>query len=634
MSHAIGDREALEALAAGLPARWRNNLVSRLEQKVGGYPKGARIALGKAAFEAKDEIYAAVRTLAAVRVPLDAQDADICARADALADWCVSLGALVAPVRPAVVTFHDSTARRDRLGMTLRQASGDLCGPPAFWPRLAEKMGQVAADQGIAPPGERRGARSACARMMCPLWWRSALRKHHARSVEGTAIALGLVNKKVDIYVSRESLARRQQQNKRNADTLARTVATNEHGQEFTLAELAAKGTANKKIRRNELMTRIAGFEKIARDLGHAGSFITITCPSRMHRWRTVNGGTHVIENPKYDGTTPREAQAYLSALWARARAKLARQKIRLYGFRIAEPQQDATPHWHCLFFHAQEHAETVADVIKHYALQDSPDERGAHARRVDVKAIDWNKGSAAGYIAKYVAKNIDGHALETDLTGEPILTVPARVEAWAATWGIRQFQQVGGPPVTVWREMRRVASLAADAPAHLIAAHLACNRDKTEGRERAADWAAYVEAQGGVYCGRKYAIRLAHEDREGQGRYGDAIAPAIVGVATMGTRRVIDGICDYMDFDRYFAKSTRYTWTMSAGHVATDTAAIKVEDGTRFAWEFRNALGVSLAVARRAAPWTRVTNCTGAVDPDPDLADFPHLFKPWGTLQ
>lgn len=156
------------------------------------------------------------------------------------------------------------------------------------------------------------------ARMCCPQWWRRRLRRHQGRTIEAAAIRLGYVNKTRDLYISEERLRARLQQNVRNAAALESTLARNELGQEFTLAELASRSPANKKVRRAELMTRIAGFERIARELGHAGLFITLTCPSRFHPWRTV-GESKVVGNPRYDAQeTPRTAQKHLARVWSR----------------------------------------------------------------------------------------------------------------------------------------------------------------------------------------------------------------------------------------------------------------------------------------------------------------------------
>lgn len=157
--------------------------------------------------------------------------------------------------------------------------------------------------------------------------------------------------------------------------------------------------------------------------------------------------------NPKYDRTTPKEAQQYLVSLWACIRSKLARMGIRVYGMRVCEPQLDETPHWHLMLFLPEAYAETVRAVIRDYALREDGDEPGAQEHRFQAVWIDWSWGTATGHIAKYISKNIDGFGLEE----KDAFSVAQRVTDWAHTWCIRQFQQIGRPPVTVWRELRRI---------------------------------------------------------------------------------------------------------------------------------------------------------------------------------
>ncbi|SDN91610.1 Bacteriophage replication gene A protein (GPA) [Janthinobacterium sp. OK676] len=432
------------------------------------------------------------------------------------------------------------------------------------------------------------------ARLVDARWWRRQLRKRVKRAFEAGNIRLGYVNYRAEPYASNDAVLSRLAQNRRNAAALAATLVQNENGQQFSIAELAEKTTANKAIRRGELMLRINGFEQIARECGDQGIFITWTCPSRFHAMQ--HSGK---PNDKFDGSTPREANAYLGKMTSLCRSALARRGIGLYGFRIAEPHHDGCPHWHLLLFvrptakyktaHLLDVAGRAIRIMKRYAWRVDRGEPGAFARRLDVKRIDWAKGSAAGYIAKYVAKNIDGvaehktkegYVVTADTEGDVELTPSARVESWAACWGIRQFQQWGGAPVTVWRELRRIEeSMLNEAPAAMRRAWDAVQ--KIDGEKRAC-WAEYLRAQGGALVPRKeLVVTLAKDEKTVIGRYGE-------------TQRITPYGVRCSDLIGVVFKSVRHTWTPVQ---ATGARAV--------------AVGV-------AVPRTRVNNCTHPDRPAP----------------
>lgn len=581
-----GNPQWAQRQVRGLPSRWQKRLVNKWQTTRADFDPSILTARGDATRSAAYWLADTVDGLKTVSIPLDASDADICDRAEAMAAYCNSLAEVFRADPAAIADYAQNASCGDSEAFTaysITEAKKTL---------LRAMAGTCEANSITPPAGRHLTADGAIARMVDGLWWRRQLRKLHAKAVEGGAISIGYVNKTRDIYVSNESLARRRQQLRRNAAMLENTKAVNENDQEFTLAQLAATGTANKAIRRGELMTRIAGFERIAIDCGHVGLFFTMTCPSRMHKWRTVAGGK-VAENKKYDGTTPKEAQEYLSHVWQLIRSKMKREDHAWYGFRIAEPNHDGTPHWHLLVFFdsaAGFAMPAIQNIVRHYALMDSGDEAGADQHRVDFKPMDPAKGTAAGYIAKYVSKNIDGYGVDKDLFGNEILVAAQRVEAWAATWGIRQFQQIGGAPVGPWRELRRVKDLPADAPDHLVEAHRACNKfeSEVEGEAVAASWDRYVLAQGGVFVGRDYRIRMATEEAAGTGRYGDPLGERPVGVQTLAFTLHRDGIIPNARVTSVMllVKSVRHVWEV-------------IRAGAR---KIDRAIG---------AAWTRVNNCT-----------------------
>lgn len=463
---------------------------------------------------------------------------------------------------------------------------------------------------GIMPPSEKVKDGPAVARMTCPIWWRRALRIAQARQLEHGAVALGYVHKRAEIYVSDATVARRTEQRRRNAAMMAETKAVNlDTGDEYTLAALSALSVSNPAIRRGELMTRINGFESVAKGLGHIAEFITLTCPSRFHRMRKAASG-FIEGNPKHDGSSPRDGQQYLGKVWARIRAKLARMGLKTYGFRIAEPHHDACPHWHLILFmqkHIRAGVRTLPRfraVFRRYALQAEGDESGARKYRVKFESINWARGTAAGYVLKYISKNIDGNGYQVqgDIEGDKAAIFPAsRVEAWASTWGIRQFQQIGGAPVGVWRELRRMAE-SEGAPEVIESARAAAD---------VGNWARYTELMGGPVVARAaLPLRAAYRPEgwridaasgevltDKKTAYGEPSPGAVYGVRYWETVEWMHGIVPMRETVERVAASRRYQWEIKRAPVSV---TVRVAP-----------LGLGFGGGEASATRTRVNNCT-----------------------
>lgn len=419
--------------------------------------------------------------------------------------------------------------------------------------------------------------REMIARAVDKAWWARQLKKEHKRRFEHTAIQLGLTSHQNDPYICRESALRQAAENRANRKLLESITVTNGLD-EYTLAALSDLSTANKAIRRGELMLRTRGFEEIAGDLGHIALFWTITCPSKFHS----QGG----KNSKYKGATPRDAQAYLCDVWKRIRSAFNRAGIKPYGIRIAEPHGDGCPHWHMLLFVAPAHEPKMTAIIEKYAFMEDGSEAGAKENRVKLVRIEAGMGTAAGYITKYISKNIDGfgvgdhkafedgrtYTVAPDIFGNEEITASQRVTYWSQLWGIRQFQQIGGAPVGVWRELRRVkAETILSAPPEIRDAWQACQKIESDSPEIAkqASFADYMRAQGGPTVGRKAAIKIATRPVTVTGRYAVYEAQKPCGVYAVRQSNAV-------------YESVRYTWTIKEGG------------------------GVAVAV-----PWTGVNNCT-----------------------
>lgn len=388
-----------------------------------------------------------------------------------------------------------------------------------------ELVAEYLRENGIPSP-KARTRQGFKARLVCKRWWRRTLHRLDCRSEEAKQIEGGRVGRNRQKYASDMAVARVAKKMAESAEFLRGQVMLSDHGDQIDMDKIIESSVANPANRRAEFMIRVRGFEDCAKKKGYVGEFYTITCPSPCHRLSGDN------LNSKYKKEmTPREAQRYLVSVWSRIRAAYGRQGIRPFGFRVAEPHRDGCPHWHLLLFVRPEQREQLRNIIAHYALEIDGNEPGAQRHRFKYVEIDPAKGSAAGYVAKYISKNM-GFSID-DQEDEDAYS--QRVKAWASCWGIRQFQQIGGASVMIWRELRKLREKLDD--------------ELLEAARKAADesrWSDYLELSGGVDVGRdERTINLvkAHlvDKKNGevkQNRYRERVE-VIIGVASLAAEAI-----------------------------------------------------------------------------------------------
>lgn len=475
----------------------------------------------------------------------------------------------------------DATALHDELGLTVE---------------LRTALITLASTVGITlPPCKPEKVFALHLRSVHEAWWARKLRRVDVRRQELGQIRSGVVRKGGQVYCSDLSLQRVQERRHQFRELSQSLFVVGDDGTVLPMDVAIDGGQANPRNRFAELIVHARGLEAVAGEAGHGALMVTLTCPSRFH-----------ASSPRYDGSSPTEAQDYLNSVWQRARAALHRAGLRPYGVRIAEPHGDGCPHWHVLLWAELADLETVAAIIRRYAMEDSPTEAGAAQHRMTVERIDPARGSAVGYLVKYITKNLDGRTRSGSSIGEAhdhagqtqgdAVLLAERVQAWASIWAIRQFQFFGSVPVGPYRELRRVADVISESP-ELEALRTAA---------RAADWQTF-EILSREYCPELRRVSDAVEAlREGNvrkaraelGRYGEPIWRTVAVRMPATAAEVV-------------TRTVRWA-VMSADEIRD--AARRAVGKLAPIWADALILLDKILADREGRPWTRLNNCTDSV--------------------
>ncbi|EAA9297837.1 TPA: replication endonuclease [Salmonella enterica] len=528
---------------------------------------------------ASDDAYGAVRTMTfRFNALVDGDESDAALLAHDLAEF------LCDEVEHLNRTLRDESAS-ELLGVLYSMAAGvteHFKADPPEWSRFTGKK--------LTP----EQLKIAISRMISVRFWSRHFRTFTRRWREHLYIAVGDVRRQRSVICSPQWVQHWLVSRKRGREIMAETdLEDEETGETLPLLSAVDASVSNNEKRRAEMMTRVKGMEELAeldslaQDSDCVGLFFTWTAPRQYHSWLETGR-----RNRKWNGASPRETQHYFTRTFKNFSTALTRRNVHIFGMHITESHHDGTPHWHGILFVRREQEAILREVFESYANAENctshrPGKPPAQSQLM-IKPINKRQGSATAYITKHICRNIEGCAPGgTDReTGRPWTELARHSAAWASLWGIKQFQFIGGPPVSVWRELRKLSDQKkADSVSPVFGElHRAAGK---------GEWAAYTLLQGGALATRKnLTMRAWYKPGEEPDECGQYTA-ILKGVYLQGTNKAP------------IATRTR-NWKVKAPH--------------------QNAKPGSLTNHRKPAltPWTRINNCTmrrkQPVDHPPDL--------------
>lgn len=169
-------------------------------------------------------------------------------------------------------------------------------------------------------------------------------------------------------------------------------------GQTFSLLDFIISSNHTPDRYHAEIQNRIHTLEREAIEAGLSPVFLTMTLPSEFHEMKRDRVTGKMINNPLYDGTTPKNAVKLLTKQFAKLRhdrslKELSKQKKMMY-YRVNEPHKDGTPHTHILLFIPKDRIERVENAF--YRLFNEFGNKFEKEIR-----------SASSYIMKYINKTL-----------------------------------------------------------------------------------------------------------------------------------------------------------------------------------------------------------------------------------